>query len=969
MAPDSAYLAALIAGPKFPDAAILAPFATHFGQESADNVVDAPGRGLTLPANALLIPNALTSWYCLIRFRAEPPAVNGTNYEMIASKGGALGSGSTDSWLALNERGHTTGAGAWKLEFKGQNGSTSNVLMKNPSPALTAGPILEAGDHCAIIGMDALGIPHHAYGTVGVANDFITKGDSVGIFNGFFFPVLVAGTSITRTNNEAVLVDDASIAAVVGDIYYVESTDPTLSGIHVISRKPGSTSMAWVSVGPDTGAVASPNFAKQRALPNLFNTIGRAETAFSSDAKGFAGSVGRVEMRYGAMPLNAGLIDADWFDDLKNGRIAQADMPGTKRYASNLDPLASYAADADGAITGAATAIGTPTAASSLRAGWLRFDPIPAGFPMASDYQGTTGAFELGFTADAVPSAVYARVLDSTGAVVKSPKNCLAPGSIDGSRGTVRVADIPIGCDYVLQAWIDDEQVTQIKFDIGPVYGIISQSTYQVLFSTASTGSSLAPTNDSTGRAAIFDTSGALTDVGTNPTNTAAWHRTHSTPLRAAGQMGDGIVAFTNKVIERFNAALGVKVPVGVVNFCTSGHTPEIYYLDRNTYLSSIGTPTLSVALTGNWKPVTNITSTCPIYAEKGTVRLLVDGVQRAVADSSGNWSGTNVTGTFNHDTGAYSVTLTSTTGVCTIEGRMQYDTPVGSSSPRQTPDGFTCFGNGTWATGHVGNRLIKSPRRTADIVSWLNYFLSDASAGYSGGLQAKYDASIDRTLARIATFGEYPIIVIADPRTEATSEAGERHGRRCMKVHADANGYYFGGACLSAAMDALGSPHASSEAFGGRLIGMHAANVVCAAEGHNDLPFVHLVSATPAPDRTYFDLVFNVPEGASLVSGSGGEPAGIYGGTSAATLAELALSSHTVAITSANTVRITKDSGAFANPFYFDYAAGFPFASKATKAAADALCADMLFLNDGGFSGTRPGTPVQPTFAEPVSG
>lgn len=962
-----------------------------FGQTSADKLAgdSADGtRRLTLPANALARPSATQDWYVVLR-ATTGQKLTLANYEILASNGAGNASGSSSGAVGIYDRGTTTPAGMnwrWQVAINNPN---SRDLFAGISPALTTQPRVELGaEYCIVFGVSngrrVIGIQRHGSSTA----HYLGGLDNTGTFDGYYFPAAQYSDGTVERANGVLTYRKASIAGAyaAGVVVLIRSTSrPEINGVYPISTRLASNAGFTVACpGADFGvSAADAQVAIMRSSYNIFDTIGGLKTAVTGDNYGWGGSVGGIQLRIGSLPLSGGLVDTAWLDSLTHRRIADASMPGTKQYRSLLSPADGYAADADGTVTGAATATGTPRRAPASP-DWVNIDPWDWHTPFAADLNSaggtSTGTVRIGFTSAYTTGPLYASVEDANGNTVVAEQK-VSNGCAAGQRGKIVAPNVPVGMDYYLRLRAKKTGFTTLwgPFSVGPTFAWISQSTINVLFQTTS-GTLLAPVSDTSGIATIGDVAGplasALTDAGSNYTNQAGWCRPSTYPVEAAGSASNGILGFTNKLIELHNAQLGRRVPVGAWNLCRSGHPCDIYWSDRKTYTTVIGTVAPGGTLTGNWTPHP-LWASSVTWTKVGSVKIYRGSTLVATVNGSNTLvaeGGSGVSGTFDHGgTAAYSIT-DPVGGQLSIEAEMFFDTATASTGGARTGTGFTVWGvDGQYDTGHISNVLTRMPRQTAFVYSWANYLLSWAGARTQAQVDEKVAFDIATLRQRIETnYPEHagtPWIIACDARTKSTSSIGEHRIRKAMRKYAlETPNTHWSIGPITGDMDAvLNSPHPGTLASSGQLWGItfaHGVAAVCGIAGAKAAE-VYPVSGTRSGDGTYVDLVFNVPAGAALTCADPTKIEGLYFGTSnddaALSLVDVAGGTHTTQIIGSNAVRVTKASGTFPATTYWNCHIGFVL-TDAVFATENTRLANTLSLNSGGYNDIRPGQPI--TFA-----
>ena len=993
----------LPASPAWPAAALGSM--AMFGQDSADRLAaDSPDatRRLALPTDALMRPSALEDWYCVLHARTGSQ-LRGANYEVLASNGASISSGNTGAAVAVYERGTASPAGMnwrWHVAINSPN---SRDLLGAMAPAPTTQPTIELGAHYAVVFGVAGNLPYLGIHRLGAAEPhFRAVGQDIRQFNHFYFPVAQYTNATVERAGNVLTLRRASLATTYqpGTVVLIQSaSQPAINGIYAIATRLGSNAGFTVaSPGGDFAITpADASVAIMRNGFNLFDVIGGLKNPIVTDNYGWGGSAGGIELRRGTMPIAGGLIDAAWLRDLAHRRISSAAMPGIKHYRNALNPETGFAADGDGVVTGAATAIGSPVPSPHAGADWLAIEPWDWHTPFASDLDpaggSATGTVRLRFTSPFRTGKLLARVEDAAGNVIVAERRVSGGSRADGS-GRIVLPGVPNGSGRYLRirAARSGFEMRWGPFSVGPSFAWISQSTINVLFQSTS-GTSLAPLPATMGHATVGDVAGPvsspLTDAAPNPTNGPGFCRLARTHLAVAGSTGDGIAAFAAKLIELQHAQTGAPMAAAAYALCRSGHPADIFWADRRSFTNAIGTAAPGTPLNGTWKPHP-LWATAITYAEAGTPVLwrggtlapadpagpasplvLTGATQAATLDSNGAWVGAGVSGSFNIDTGAFSIT-DATGGPLFISARMQFDTSNSTTSGgRLASDGFTVWGDDALAdSGHISNLLRAMPRQTAFVWSWANYLLGWAGARSQAEVDAKVAFDIAMVRRRIdENYPEHagtPWIIACDARTKSTSSIGEHRIRKAMRKYAlETPDTHWSIGPITADMDAVtNSPHPGPLPSSGQLWGITFAHGMARALGMAGARAeeVHIVSGTRAPDGTYVDLVFNVPAGASLACADPAKIEGLYCGTAndeaSMTLVDVAGGSHATAILSANTVRVTKASGTFPAVTWWNCHLGFVLTDP-VFATENARLANTLSLDSGGYNGIRPGQPV----------
>ncbi len=969
-----------------------------FGQESADRLVATQAK-LNLPANALALPRPGTDWILGITCRTGAQLAT-SEEEILLSRGSRAASGGSDRGVWLIERG-VAGTGltfAWGVKQAGVQ------WMANVAPVPGTAAKVEVASTYFFFMAQIADKPYVGYcqvqagGRVVDGSVRLFTGDSNHGFGTFWFAARASGTYTMVRNANVITVTRSSgnHGLAVGGSVYLSADEAGVAGVYTVASVPTLQSFTVASPGANQ-TFTNPGYALPNAVGNLFNCIGAAETG--ADVYGWAGGVADLFFRTGTpgvsgslapLVLSGGALNATLLANLANDRVAPAAMPGTDAYSHNLGDLTQPATGANS--TSAPTAVGTVMRASPItQPEYLRLDARPHEWPHATVLGRRTGSIRLTGTTNVAIRSLFATVYadEAMTVVVKERHVCGYPTVAGGVL--IETAEVPIGCGY----WVkiesgDNPNLIAISgpHDVGPVYGVISQSTLQVLFE-ATTGANLAPVASNVGQASILHISGNVIDSpNNNYTNQAAFCRAAARRIRGTGQFGNGIVGATNRLLSLFNAALGVKVPLGLVHLCTSGHAVDSYINDRKVLRNGIGNLAAGVASTGTWAPraAPFYSNGTPIFTLAGTAKLYVNGILAATANGAGNWVGNGITGTFNYDTGAYSITA-SYPGVAEIEATMHFNT-VAASQTRKTLDStLTVWGDEaqTGVTGRVLERLLAAKAWggvTALVFSWENYRVSHVN-NLSDADAALHTAFMMSTLrARVAAVlgRDYPWIVMGDPRTTSFGDNAQHRVRRFTRAWAKAQANtWFIPTALTATMDAAQSPHAGANADGGQFIGEVMAHGIATVEGIAGAAGEEVMPiAAVRVSANTIDIYVSTPTAfpaATLVTGAGGAVQGVYFGATATTLLRIdptagadnaeVLSGYTISLPAANVVRIVKNSGNIGSGWW-NLNWGAPFnrgALTLTTLAAQAAAMDnSLFYNTGGFTAAaRPGIGVQP--------
>lgn len=980
--------------------------AAFFGQESADKLVATQAK-LNLPANVLALPAAGTDWIFGITCRLGNQFAK-AEYETLLSRGNPGASGGSDRAVWVIERGVASTGLTFAFGIK--QGGVS--WLANPAPVPGAAAKVEIASSYAFFLMQVADKPFvvamqiAAGGRVVDNSVRVFAGDSNHGFGTFWFGAKRTDqpyTAVRAGNVVTVTRTSGGSGLVAGGVTYFSCDQ--FSGIFPVATAVGA-SFTFNAPGAD-GALTNPGYAVPNIMGNLFNCIGGSENQTNSDNYAWAGSVANAFFRRGAVNtpgnlapalLTGGVPNQQALADLANGRVAYAAMPGTDLYSHNLGDLTKAATglNSTGVVaTSAPVAVGTVMPADPItQPEYLRLDLRPVEWPHATALGKRTGSIRLTGTTNVATRSLYATVYSDPAMtilnLVKARHVCGYP-NVNGTF-SVETAEVPMRCGY----WVkiesgDNPNVFAISgpHDVGPNYGVVSQSTLQVTFEST-TGNSLAPVAANVGQFSVLHISGNVIDSpNNNYTNQAAFCRAAARRVRAAGQFGNGIVAAANKLLNLFNAALGVKVPLGFVHLCTSGHSVDTYINDRRALRNSIGNLVAGVAFNGTWSPraAPYATSGSPVYTLVGSAKLYINGVLAATTDAAGNFVGNGFAGTFNFNTGAIAGLVSPVSGAAEIEATLFYNTVAASTAARKTDTTLTSWGDEAQSgvTGRVLERILAAKAwggLTAIVFSWENYRVSHLG-GLSDADAALHTAFMYRTLRTrlAAALGkDVPWIFMGDPRTTSFTSLAEHKARKFTRAFAlaEPNTYYVP-APLTATMDAAVSPHAGANVDGGQFIGEVMAHGIAQVEalagavGEEVIPYA-AVRVNASTIDIYVSRPVSYPA-ATLVTGAGGAVQGIYLGTTNANMLRIdpaagadnaeALGGYTITIPSANVVRIQKNVGNIPS-VYVNINQGLAFGGTITLntlALQAAALDNTLFYNTGGFTAAaRPGLGVQPS-------
>lgn len=972
-----------------------------FGQESAVKLVATQAK-LNLPANVLALPGAGTDWIWGIRCRLGTQLAT-AEYEMLASRGNPGASGGNDRGIWMIERGVASTGLTFAMSAK-QGGVN---WMANPNPVLGNAAKSEIASSYAVYMMQIGGVPYFAYAPIQAGARVVDSavrvfsGDNNHAYGSFWFGAKRTDQPYTANRNANVITvtrNSGSSGLVAGGLVYF--TSDQVSGIFRVVTAVGTT-FTFNAPGAN-GALTNVGYAVPNAVGNLFNCLGGSELQINSDNYAWAGSIQGMFFRRGAVDtpgdlgaslLSGGVPDPAVLANIANSRVAYAAMPGVDLYSHNLGDLTKPATGANSVV--APTAVGNVMTADPItQPEYLRLDYRPTELAHATELGKRTGSIRRTATTNVAMRSVFATVYSDKSMTALSLVKARHVAGYPAVDGTIplETAKIPIGCGYYVK-WESGDNPNLFCIsgpeDVGPAYAFVSQSTNQVLFEST-TGNTLAPVAANVGQGSIVHISGNVNDSpNNNYTNQAAFCRAAARRVRYAGQFGNGIVAFMNKMLTLLNNALGVKVPIGVYHLCTSGHSVDSYINDRKALRNSIGNLVAGVAFNGTWRPraAPYHTNGSPVYTQKGTAKLYINGVLAATTDVNGNFVGNGFAGTFNFDTGAITGLVSPVSGAAEIEATMLYNTLAASMAARKTDTTLTSWGDEAQdgVTGRVLERVLAMKRWggiTAIIFSWENYRVSHISnlSDVDAALHTSF--MYDQLRARFTqTLGkDYPWIFVGDPRTTSFTSAAEHKARKFTRAYALAKpNTYYGPAALAATMDAAVSPHAGANVDGGQYIGEVMANDVAQIEGlagaagEEVMPYA-AVRVNASTIDIYVSRPVSFPA-ATLVTGAGGAPQGIYLGTTIANMLRIdpaagadnaeALGGYTITVPSANVVRIQKNAGNIPS-VYVNINQGLAFSGTITlnSLALQAAALDnTLFYNTGGFTAAaRPGLGVQPS-------
>ena len=979
------------------------------GQAAADAGTSSDsGKYVTLPAAAIARPADAGDWYVAIHCRTGQIVGSSTTGEALAANGTSFTSGAASNRvLGLSTRTATGAFGAWRWLLS--INATNRDLFTGFAAWIAAQPLVQFGDWCLVFGIQG-GRPYFAAQQIGGARQLYQfAGTAIASFDSFYFPAAaVTDGSVSRTSG-VLTFNKTGLSSTIqpGVVLLIQSTDqPSINGVYTVAtRVAGNTGFTVASTGADFAVTAgNASYAIIRTASDLLTTLGGLSALLGASRYSWSGGIQRVECRWGTLPITAGQIDLAWLNRLANRQLTDAQLPGVKRFAATANGAAGMTVDADGTINAAVAVTGAVGASPAIGTDWLVVDSWDGHTPFASDYDPTTrtcttGTIGIGYTSFEPIGALLGYVVDANGATVAAER-MVSPGPGKDGRGTITLAGVPNGTDLYLRLRPSQGAaytMTWGPFCVGPSIGFVNQSTDNVLFGL-NTGAALAPVATAIGIGTAGDVAGYLGNVGTNPTDQKGFCRLARKRMAQAGQAGDGIVAFTNTLLTLLNAASGRPMAAAAYALLRSGHPADAYWADRVTFTNAIGIATGGAALAGTWAPHPMWTASVITFTEKGTVQVwrggafaqkdpadptspyqLTGGTLVGLVQADGTIAG-SVAGTFNHDTGAFSIT-DPVGGALYVTGRMQLDTlPASTAGGRQAVDGFTVWGSDTEAdSGHISNLLKAMPRQTAFHWSWTNYLLSYAATHTQAEVNAKVAFDIDMVKKRIEA--NYPVqaglpwIVGSDMRTTSTSSIGEHKIRLALRAYAKArtNVFYSIGA-ITCDMDGLNSPHPGTLASSGQLAGATYAHGVARALGIAGAKAeeVYIVAAQRSADGASVDLTFNTPASANLTCSDPTKMEGLFFGTAddagAMALVDVKGGTYSTAIMAANKVRVTKASGAFPATTYWNTHVGFVLQeARATGETTDAPAlarettrlARTLSLDTGGYGGIRPGQPI----------
>ena len=994
---------------------------TEFGQENADNITGLAPQYISPPSGAMTWPADTSDWYIAIHCRTGRK-LNNAQFDVLANSGASFVHGSITRNIMLIQRGRTPGAWTWDFTI-----SRTVDLFATCIPAMTTlGPI-EFGDYCVIVGVSGLVGYFAAIEIGGSGQTYFAKGISQASFNSFYFPAAQYTTSTVALSGGVLTLNQASMDStyVTGMVCYVSSVDqPSINGAYTVAtRQAANAGVTFVGpAGSFVTTAANASIAKIRTgVSDIFATIGATSAPIASNSYGWSGGVQRIEMRYGTMPINgvSGQIDLVWATKYANRQITDANLPGTKRYACTTSAVTSYAADADGTITTACTVTGTPRKGKPVGTDWLLIPDSPGIF--ASDLNPLTRTAMAGtlsvryFTRERI-SGLLAYVTNSAGAIIV-PEVMVSNGPDNTGYGTITLAGIPNGTDMNLvlrpSNAVTGYSFTFGPFAIGPVIAVVAQSTWNVPFQAASlggaTGNVIAPLSTTIGVAHITNIIDGLSDTGTNFTNQPVFCRTARQRIAFAGQAGDGIVQAANTLVTRQNSQTGNASCADFVAVCRSGHPADAFWADRVVFINSAGTASAAVTFTGTWVPHPQFLATTIIYTNPadyaptiwrgGTLAqskspfalngsgntantsdptdpyILIGGTLVGTVqnnpDGSGNCTISGVvTGTFNMNTGAYSI-LDPVGGLISIQAKMWINTPAASTTPARTTaptNGFTVWGDDKLTdSGHVSDILKGLSGMTAFMYSWANYALGYGSTLTQTQLNAKIAFDIAMIRKRIDTYyptlSGKPWLVHCDPRTTSGGSLSEQAIRGAMRAYAKATANTtWSASAITGDMGALTNPHPGSLTTSGQLWGITLGHAM--ADGLGFTPAVALEIYLIAASRStnVITLTFNNPAGTSLITNDvSAFIEGLYWGATDQTLLTNQIlndATKTFAITAYNQITVTLAAGNWAAATYWNCNLG-QILTDTTLPNETLRLNRTLAINNGGFQSIRPGMNV----------
>lgn len=1017
----SANLAAAAIAPSFlPGAPVQAtPGAlTEFGQENADNIAGLAPQYISPPSGAMTWPTDTSDWYIAIHCRTGRK-LSQAQYDILANSGGTFTHGSNTRNICLRQRGVTS---AWTWDF-----TISHIvdLFATCTPAMTTlGPI-EFGDYCVIVGVSGLVGYFAAIEIGGSSQTYFAKGASQAGFNSFYFGAPQYTTATVALSGGVLTLNQASMDGtyVAGMVCYVSSVDqPSINGVYTVAtRQAANAGVTFVGpAGSFATTAANASITKIRTgLTDIFATIGALSAPLVGNSYGWSGGVQRIEMRYGTMPINgvSGQIDLVWATKYANRQITDANLPGTKRYACTTSAVTSYAADVDGTITTACTVTGTPRKGKPVGTDWLLIPDSPGIF--ASDLNPLSGTAMAGtlsvryFTRERI-SGLLAYVTNSAGAII-APEVMVSNGPDNTGYGTITLAGIPNGTDMNLvlrpSNAVTGYSFTFGPFSVGPVIAVVAQSTWNVPFQATSlggaTGNVIAPLSTAIGVAHVTNIIDGLSNTGTNFTMQPVFCRTAHQRIAFAGQAGDGIVQAANTLITRQNAQTGNASCADFVAVCRSGHPADAFWADRVVFINSAGTASAGVTFTGTWVPHPQYLATTIIYTNPadyaptiwrgGTLAqskspfaisgsgsttnssdptdsyILIGGTLVGTVQNNPDGSGFctisgAVTGTFNMNTGAYSI-LDPVGGLILIQAKMWINTPAASTAGSRTAfNGFTVWGDDKLTdSGHISNILKGLSGMTAFMYSWANYAL-----GYGGTLtQTQLNAKIAFDIAmirkRIDTYypalSGKPWLIHCDPRTTSGASGSEQAIRGAMRAYAKATANTtWSASAITGDMGALTNPHPGSLTTSGQLWGITLGHAMADGLGFTPAVALEVYLIGASRSTNVITLTFNNPAGTSLTTNDvSAFIEGLFWGTADQTLLTNQIvndATKTFAITAFNQITVTLATGNWAASTYWNCNLGFVL-TDTTLPNETLRLNRTLAINNGGFQSIRPGMNV----------
>lgn len=527
----------------------------------------AQNNGITLPAGATYVPGGTGAWVWVEKFRYDDQAGNtpsgGNGVTLAAACAAATCSAGNDRVLqVVNPYSTATRANQREVSFSAKR--SSNQLWTAPG------------------------------GINGVST----------------------GIHLSANTNYCIVIAQYTSGAM--SISVNDSNGAVASGSPAVQTAANNTSGGTNFYYPGTGTPVA-----AATIANVFSQIGTAFTTTNAYQRGAAGPIGDVAFLTGQLTNSSGTPDAAALASLCNGTLSlnqwatAQSLTITSHYPlnnPNASPPTSFAADAAGSFTTAATVFGGDTSKivpgspiNSLpclrinEKGPYDVAPLDAGQAGTGvgtiRVSGTINAASCGFT----PSGVDGEIISlTTGLPVGGwTKLALSGSTFDGSIGSIPGSTVANGCyrqSVRLHNSTSFTYVGQFPICIGFSYARVGQSQVVYMTNPTLTGAQLV------GNGALVQTVMQLSDTGDVKSNQGeGWpslvvvDAINNPGGGSTNQLaGDGIVEEAQDLSSYLSG-----VPVKVVSIAKSGQGSDSWACDYTAQASALagsGTGAYSVA-------------------------------------------------------------------------------------------------------------------------------------------------------------------------------------------------------------------------------------------------------------------------------------------------------------------------------------------------------------------------------------